>query len=152
MARVPVRRRGFVLMLLPQGACENLLCALKLLANVQAGRRQLGGHDLRRLAKAEQAQNHECTGNVHGGGQPGGGEDWRSGEAQGSGQSGQTQIFIQRDGVDSPIKRNAITAFLHRHHQLDGTHRSWTKRSMRCVQPCTSALSRRSAEAFTPIL
>ena len=64
--------------------------------------RQLGGHDLRQFAGAEQVENHEREKTVYRGGQKRGGEDGRSGELAGD-QGGQTQV--QRG--DMPTTRSS---------------------------------------------
>ena len=43
----------------PQGACDNLLCTLKIAGQFASWRGQLGGHDLGRFAVAEQVENHK---------------------------------------------------------------------------------------------
>ena len=72
----------------PQGACENLLCVLKLLANVQAG-----GDDVMDTVFEEQSRLKITNGlEVHRGGPPGGDEGLRSGEIPGSVEGGQAQV------------------------------------------------------------
>ena len=67
----------------PQGACENPVCALKLVATSWRG--QLGGH----VSRALQEQSRLKITNV---GQPRGGEDGRCGEVHGGDQGGHAQL------------------------------------------------------------
>ena len=65
----------------PQGACENLVCALETVGqDSRSGEGQLGETVFRGLAGAEQAQHHKGAEEVHRGGHPRGGKDWRGWE------------------------------------------------------------------------
>ena len=129
----------------PQGACENLVCALKQLANRQAGGDNLdsifeGTQEQRRLKITNERRrfikvdNHNAV---------------KTGVLEkNTGVLDVVQPTFSKEPrgggrIDPPIGRGENAMCLHQHHRC-ASHRSWTKTGTRLVRPRTWALLERS--------
>ena len=113
------------------------------------GRRQFGGHDLRRYARAEQVENNGWAKEVHRSGQSWGGEDRRP-EELGGHRGGQVQVQQEdlsertrpgRSGwADASRRWCAPSPTPPMWEPADEGHRWWTKIGTQFVQPSTKGV------------